>query len=335
VVAAVLIALAVHVPARIDHAWHQFQRPEAPSLHQDALGRYGALSGNGRYTYWKTALDALPGHTLRGWGPGTFQLVWLPRATTPDYVVNAHSLYVETLSDVGVVGLVLLVGFLVVVLAAAIHRVVRTRFERRTLAAAVAAATFAFLVSAASDWVWQEPVLPVAWLLLVAAVLAPAPALRVPGRRSQRDAGERPDADAGARRDAWRRWAPRAAIVLVALACLVAIGVPLATTNAVRASQAAASANDGNAALTDARTALRLEPSATSAAIQAALVLEQQHQLPAALAQARAAARNEPADWQAWLILSRLETESGHPGAAVAAFSRARSLNPQSPVFHS
>ena len=51
--------------------------------------------------------------------------------------------------------------------------------------------------------------------------------------------------------------------------------------------------------------------------------------------EARAATRNEPADWQAWLVLSRLEAENGHPGQAVTAFARARALNPQSPVFHS
>jgi cytochrome c-type biogenesis protein CcmH/NrfG len=64
-------------------------------------------------------------------------------------------------------------------------------------------------------------------------------------------------------------------------------------------------------------------------------VLEQQHRLGAAVAQARAATVKEPADWQAWLVLSRLEAEAGHPGPAVAAFERARALNPQSPVFHS
>lgn len=354
VVVAVAVALVVHAPARLDHAWHQFQRPEEPSLGEDTLGRYGALSGNGRYTYWSTAIRALPGHIVGGWGPGTFQLVWLPRATIPDYVVNAHSLYVETLSDVGVVGLVLLVGFLALSAGVAVRRVMCGRFERRTQAAAVAAATFAFLTSAAFDWVWQVPVLPVAWLLLVAAAFAPARALHVPGRRPPRPERERtvrsgPRAAPAARatratratRAAWAAWAarapraPRAAVALAALACLAAIGVPLATTNALRASQAAASAHHGAAALTDARTALRIEPGAASAALQAALVLEQRHRIAAAVVQARAATRDEPADWQAWLVRSRLEAEAGHAALAVGAFERARALNPESPIFHS
>ncbi len=112
VVVAIALAVAAHAPSRLDHAWQQFKRPAVSGLHQDAIGRYGALSGNGRYTYWKTALDALPGHALGGWGPGTFQMVWLPRAPYLSYVVNAHSLYVETLSDVGIIGLVLLAAFL-------------------------------------------------------------------------------------------------------------------------------------------------------------------------------------------------------------------------------
>jgi O-antigen ligase len=326
-VIAVGVAVAVHVPRRLDHAWHQFQRPEAANLHQNALGRYGALSGNGRYTYWKTALDALPGHSLRGWGPGTYQLVWLPRARNSDYVVNAHSLYIETLSDTGIVGLVLLVAFFVVFVAAAVRRVARSRFEARTQAAAVAAATCAFLTSAAFDWVWQVPVLPVAWLLLVAAALVPGSALHPAGRRPAKSAARAPERGGA--------WTVRAIVALGAVGCLVAIGVPLATTSEVRASQAAASAHDDAAALADAQTALRIEPGAVSAALQAALVLEQQRRFAAAVDDARAATRDEPANWQAWLLRSRMEAESGHPTLAVAAFERARTLNPQSPIFHS
>ncbi len=47
----------------------------------------------------------MPGHWLKGFGPGTFQLVWLPRAHVVSYVRNAHSLYIETLTDAGIIGL--------------------------------------------------------------------------------------------------------------------------------------------------------------------------------------------------------------------------------------
>ena len=69
------------------------------------------MSGNGRYTYWKVAIDATSGHLLAGNGGGTFQLLWDPRAPYYSPVENAHSLYVETLAETGVVGLALLGSF--------------------------------------------------------------------------------------------------------------------------------------------------------------------------------------------------------------------------------
>ena len=172
-------------------------------------------------------------------------------------------------------------------------------------------ALIAFTVGAAGDWIWQVPALPAAFLLLSAAVLAP---LRAAAPR-------RPPA------------ALRLGAIAVAIASLVAIAVPLATVNTVRASQAAVLSGDPTHALADARAAARLEPDAVSPQIQLALVLELQGDVPAALAAAETAAANEPSDWSAWLIVSRLEAEAGHPGASVAAYLRSRALNPQSPLF--
>ncbi len=62
-------------------------------------------------------------------------------------------------------------------------------------------------------------------------------------------------------------------------------------------------------------------------------MLELQHDIPGALAAARKATRDEPQNWTGWLILSRLEAEAGHARASVAAYKRAKSLNPYSPVF--
>jgi Tfp pilus assembly protein PilF len=112
------------------------------------------------------------------------------------------------------------------------------------------------------------------------------------------------------------------------------IGVPLAATSAVRKSQAAASAGNTSAALADAREASRLEPGAATPELQVALVLEVRGDITAGAAAARQATIDEPANWQTWLVRSRLEDEAGHPVASVEAYRRARSLNPHSPLFH-
>ena len=254
------------------------------------------------------------GHLLAGSGPGTFQLLWLPRATVPGYVTNAHSLYVETLAEVGIVGLALLAGFLLLAVIAAVTVVVKSEYEARAQTAGAVAALVAFLVSATVEWVWQLPVLPAAFLLLAAAVLAPV--------RGASGASGRP-------------FALRSVLVVVALACLVAIAIPLATTTAVRQSQTAATADNASLALADARSAARVEPGAASPEIQEALVLELDHDYPSALVAARKATRDESQNWSAWLILSRLEAESGQVKPSIAAYERARSLNPQSSLFHS
>jgi predicted Zn-dependent protease len=113
----------------------------------------------------------------------------------------------------------------------------------------------------------------------------------------------------------------------------LAIGIPLATTSAVRQSQAAAASGDLAAALNDSRSAVRIEPGAASAQIQTALVLELRGDIGGALAAAHHATSDEPTNWSTWLIASRLEAEAGHPTAALASYRRARSLNPRSPIF--
>jgi hypothetical protein len=314
VAALVAVFLAAGGPTRLSHAWRNFKNPTATALNNYSPDRFTTLSGNGRYDVWKVGVTATRGHLVSGWGPGTFQLLWLPRAPYFSYIQNAHSLYVETLAELGIVGLGLLVSFLGLIGWAAIRNLVRSRYEARTRAAAAAAALFAFMVSAAFDWIWQVPALPVAFLVLAAAVVAP----RLRAREE----------------DAWKPSpAVRVGVAVVALACLVAIAIPLATTTAVRASQIAASTGDPALALRDAEQAARIEPGAASPQLQLALVNELQGGIGPALAAAHRAAADEPQNWSTWLIVSRLQAEAGHPTASLQAYRIARSLNPRSPLF--
>ncbi len=237
--------------------------------------RFSSLNGEGRYQYWQVAIQQTSNHRLDGSGPGTFQLIWLPHATrNGGYVVNAHSLYVETLAESGVVGLALLIGFFAVVIGAAIAVVARPRDGDRTLAAGAAAAVIAFLVGAAVDWVWQLPVLPVAVMLVAAALVAPAAAARKMRAIEEDQSPAEPP----------RRISLllRGTLVLAAIACLIGISVPLATASDVRNSQNAVDAGNSSAALADAQSAVRVEQGAASARLQLALVLELQRKLPAA-----------------------------------------------------
>jgi O-antigen ligase len=313
VVVIVVAALAAGAPHRLDHAWNDFNSPNS-SISQTSTSRFGSTSGEGRYQYWVAGIDSAKPHVLTGSGPGTFQLDWLPRAPIPSYVQNAHSLYVETYSELGLVGLVLLVAFLAGALVALIRVVVRSSYEERTRAAAIAAALVAFIAGAAFDWLWQMPVLPAAVMLLLAAAVAPAPT--------------------GQGAEARRAGLPtQLTAVLVGLACLLAIAYPLATSSAVANSQSAAAVGNLPLALTDAQSAANLEPGSGQAQQQLALVYEADHDFPAAVAAARHSVKDEPQNWENWFVLFRVQAEAGNAHGALVSYLKAKSLNPQSSVF--
>jgi Flp pilus assembly protein TadD len=162
---------------------------------------------------------------------------------------------------------------------------------------------------------WQLAVAPVAALLLGAAILAYR--------------GHPPGAEDAP--PAWRKWTPRAAVAVAALAAIIAIAIPYAATSAIRSSQSAFRAGNLKASLSDVATAQSLEPDAATPRLQRALILEASRDLPGArIAIAQAAAR-EPTNWRIWLIRARIDAESGRALAAVRDYRRAHLLNPQSP----
>jgi hypothetical protein len=314
----VLVAAGIGagVPTKLHHVWRDFKDPQT-TISQNSISRFGTASGEGRYQYWQAAVHATKGHVLDGNGPGTYQLLWLPRAPFQSYVTNAHSLYVETLSEEGIVGVALLGAFFVLILGAGVRLVARTRYEERTRAAGLVAALAGFIVFAAFDWIWQVAVLPAAFMLVAAALVG--------GTESRKSSAERLT---GA-----RALAARTTAVALGVASLAAIGFPLATSNALGQSQTAATDGNTAAAIADAQQAVQIEPSSGAAHLQLALTLELAKDYGSAVTQARVAVTDEPQNWSNWLTLSRLEAEAGHARDSVLAYNEARALNPRSSLF--
>ena len=111
------------------------------------------------------------------------------------------------------------------------------------------------------------------------------------------------------------------------------IAIPLAATGALRDSQAEARAGDLPTALHRADQARRLQPYAATPRLQRALVLERAGALDGAARSIAEAVRRSPQDWRLWLVRSRIEAKRDHAEASVAAYRRARSLNPRSGLF--
>lgn len=155
VLAVAVMIVAVALSGRISHEYHQFFKPPAANTSVDLRSRLTDPSNNGRVELWKVAWHQFKAKPLLGQGAGTFQNAFLQHRTTNLYVVNAHSLYLETLDELGVVGLVLL---LVAILSILVRTAMRARGRDRPAYAAVFALILAWAIESGVDWDWQMPV---------------------------------------------------------------------------------------------------------------------------------------------------------------------------------
>jgi hypothetical protein len=121
--------------------------------------------GEQRPYYWAVAWHEFQAHPLLGSGAGTFARHWQQERPLPLDVRDAHSLYLETLAEIGPLGLLLVLAVLGMPLVAA-------RRSRRGLATATLPAAYvAFLLHAGIDWDWEMPIVMLAGLACAAALL--------------------------------------------------------------------------------------------------------------------------------------------------------------------
>ncbi len=114
-----------------------------------------------RTMFWQAARDASAAHPIGGTGAGTFATVYTEVRGAGPAARDAHSLYLQTLSELGVVGLALIALFLALPLLGGL----------RARAAAPLGGFVVFVLHAGVDWDWQMPALTVAALALGAAAL--------------------------------------------------------------------------------------------------------------------------------------------------------------------
>lgn len=321
IVVAIPVSLAVGLPGEASQRWEAFKGqkgesadgPSSPSAILDA-------SSSGRYQFWEAAVEANETATWVGTGPGTFEFWWSRNGSYNGFVRNAHSLYLEALAELGIVGLLLIGSFVLAVLGIGAARSLRAPPEHRLPIAAATAGAAGFATAAALDWVWQLAALSVAFMLL-AAVAVSGYSLPEPTRRRRRN------------RRRSRNRLQRVGAVAVAVVALIAIWHPLRGATALQQSQIDAAHGDLSAALDQAREAADAQPYAASPRIQEALVLELRGDLPAAAAAAEAATRKESTNWRTWMILARIEAQRGRVAAALRAYRRGQLLNPKTTLF--
>jgi hypothetical protein len=270
----VVVAIAAGAPGRLAAAYDDFRQPDTPSSEDSRLA---SASGNGRWQYWGAAIDAGRAKPLSGIGPGTFDFWWDREGTINGYVRDAHSLYAESFGEMGLVGLALVLALVGIVLVAGTRRTLAAAGAERAMLAAATAAAAAFALSAALDWIWEVPAVPVSFLFVSAALLCGGAEAGAPQE------GEPP----GRSRPVTAAW------IAGAILAILAIGLPHESERAMARSRTAFSAGDYAAAYSRAERAARLQPWAGAPRLQQTLSLEAEGRLRRAALAAREAIAQE------------------------------------------
>lgn len=128
----------------------------------------GLLGSEERRSYWSVTASIVRAEPELGTGSGTWHAEWLQHRDAPLAARNAHSLPLETLSELGLVGLALVLMVFLVPLAAAV------RASPSVEAAGATGVVAAFAVHVAVDWHWQIPSATAVGLFCAAAVVVAA-----------------------------------------------------------------------------------------------------------------------------------------------------------------
>jgi hypothetical protein len=268
-------------------------------------------SGSGRWQFWGAASSEFQAHPLNGGGAGSWEAWWLQHDTLgPFFTQYAHSLYLESLAELGIVGLLLIGGFIVVAVFGAVRSALTLQSGD---VAAAAAGGIAFLVAAAYDWVWQLAGIAVVGVGLLGVALGALPSTRA--------------AEWG------RSGVVRPLVALLAVAAIVPQVVVLAAGIHIGNSKDAHDARNGGRAKSEALAAKAVEPWDAQTWLQLALVERDLQEYNAAASAIRSAIRRAPRDYSLWLTAAGIDAHRGDVAAVHRDFAEVRRLYPTAPIL--
>jgi hypothetical protein len=315
----VVAVLAIVLGGR---AWRQFTSPDL-KFPNSAASHFTDVEGAGRYDYWRVAIKGFDQNPIAGNGAGTYQFLWdryrkirVP-VGTPNTVTtarDAHSLYIETLAELGIIGALLVLGLVGSVLFIGFSAWRHAPGEEREGAAALFAVVVAFAVAAGFDWLWEVADVGAVFFLAAGVLTALACSERDP-RPARPGNGQ-------------RRYGLAVAGVVIGWITVVALIGPLIVDRELASSRAALARGDLSSAQDHAQTARDVEPWAASPYVQLDLVAEAKRDYATARERISEAIDREPDNWQLWVIRSRVEKAAGLESAARRDENRAEQLNP-------
>jgi hypothetical protein len=315
----VLVGLVLAHPVR---RFEDFKKP--PTAFDQSSGIENHLTsggGNGRWQLWQAAWKEFESKPLHGRGAGSYQSWWAQHGTISGFVQDAHSLYLETLGELGVVGFALLALTFVTGLVVAGRRLLRVASDQRLTLAAALASFVGFAAAAAVDWMWELTIVSMVAFVCLGLMVGPGTAPAPPPRAVR--PGERPLRS---------RLAIGLAVILGGWLVICAVAIPLLAGVKIRDSQRAVAAGNLPAAFTSAQDARNIQPWSSAPYTQLALIAEEDGDYDSARVWVQRAIERDRADWELWFLAARFDTSRGAVRQATRDLARARALNPRSPL---
>ena len=283
-------------------------------LDSDAAGsgsRFTSGAGN-RYDYWRVAARQFEDDPLKGIGAGNYDRTYFLERRTLEDVRQAHSLPLQVLGELGLIGGVALLLFVGAVLAGFARRARAARGSEVELGLAVAGGGMflIWLVHTSVDWLHLIPG-------LTGIALCGAAVLVAPWVRARATEGTPPVA------------------LVVAGACVLAVLVGAVLTGRValadkyRADAQEAAATDPRRALEKAADSLALNDESLPAYYARASAFARLGDYRRARASLLEAGRREPHDFVTWGLLGDLALRRGDLAQARRDYGRAARLNPR------
>jgi O-Antigen ligase len=313
VAALLAIAAALAVGGR---AWDRFTSPDLQPPSSSA-SHITDFSGSGRNEFWRVAVDSFEEEPVLGHGAGTFRFSWYRLRHNAEPNTDAHSLYLQAFSDLGVIGGLLVLALIGTILWTGFCAWRGAKDPRRDLYAALLGACLAFAICSAIDWFWQIAVLGSVFFL-AAGVLVAARCQQLSRLRAS-----------GNGHESRRRFGLSVAGLAVAWIAMLALVGPLLVDREIDASNSAVEAGNLASAVSHAENARKIEPWATTPYKQLGLLAEREGNYGLAVDRLDEAIEREEDNWLLYYLRARVNNLAGEGAAAQADLAEAQRLNPE------
>jgi hypothetical protein len=293
------------------------------------------LSGGGhRYDYWRIAMHEFRAEPVRGVGAGGYPPTYFLERRTDEDITQPHSVELQVLAELGVVGAAFLLAFVVAVLVGFGRMARAGRRDPGSAAIAVGGggAFLAWLAHTSVDWMHVIPGLTAIALIGAATLFAPRDVPAVTTR-------PRPGEATGLRLHHRRRWDPERAAsvagraVVAAILTLAAVWVGrLTLAEHYRTLGREHLRSDPVAALRNSSRALALDDDSVETYYLRSAALARLNLYRPARAALFRAVKREQRNFVPWVLIGDLALRRGLRRQALSAYRRAARLNPRDAI---